>query len=108
MLAMEQILLDQFDNNSIIKLELANKQVDDNNNSIIKHKRDSTNGIISQGQFVSDNNFLFARFGEAKKVIKALLGFCPNLWQIKDMFNIKKGQDMVIIVGTKSGKNLLF
>ncbi len=48
MSAMEQTLLDQSNNNSIIELELANKQGDDDNDSIIENETDSTNGTISQ------------------------------------------------------------
>ncbi len=48
MLAMEQTLLDQFNDNNIIEIELANKQGDDNNNSIIEHKTDIINRTILQ------------------------------------------------------------
>lgn len=48
MLAIEQILLDQFDNDSIFKLELVKKLSDDDDNSIIEHKKNPSNRRIPQ------------------------------------------------------------
>lgn len=47
-LAIRQTLYDQFDNNNIIKLEIANKQDDDDNNNITKHETDPSNITILQ------------------------------------------------------------
>lgn len=47
MLAIKQTLLDQLDNNDLIKLELANKQDDNNNNSINEYKINLNNKTIS-------------------------------------------------------------
>ncbi len=78
MLAIEQILLDQFNDNSIIELELANKQGDDDNNSIIEYETDSANGTILQWQLVSDNDPFSARFAKAKEVVETSLRFRSN------------------------------
>ncbi len=88
----ESNLLDQLDDDSIVELEL----------------RDQRNKHPSQWQLASDNDPKPSGFDEIGEVIKASLGFRPKPWQIKGLFDIKQGLDMVIMAGTGSGKSLLF
>lgn len=41
-------------------------------------------------------------------MIKAALGFWPNLWQINGLLDIKNGRNIVILAKTRLGKSLLF
>lgn len=128
MLDIKSSLLDQFDDNNIIELELRDQrnkyllshrynisdlesnlldQFDDN--SIVEFElRDQRSKHPLQWQLVSDNNPKPFKFDEIGEVIKASLGFQPKLWQIKSSLDIKQGLHAVIKAGIRSDKSLLF
>ena len=92
MSAIEEDLLDQFDGDNVIELELGGKN----------------NKTIPQWQLASLNNLMPTGFKEVKEIIEALLGFWPDPWQIQGLLDIKQGRDTVVMAGTGLGKSLVF
>ena len=92
MSAIEEDLLDQFNDDNVVELELGGKN----------------NKTIPQWQLVSLNDLMPTGFKEVEEIIEASLGFRPDLWQIRGFLDIKQGWDTVVMAGTGLGKSLLF
>lgn len=118
-MAEKRDLLDQFNNDSVVGLELdSDVDVSDSTSILVLpapsladrtiEKKSNSTLQWELATLKSLNNPPSPNFDEVQRVIEAALGFRPNPWQINGLLDVKNGCDTVVLAGTGSGKSLLF
>lgn len=109
----ERDLLNGFNNDSVVELELDAESASTLVSSELSFSRtlDEKNMFDSKWELATlgnARNLYPPGFEKAEKVIEEELRFRPNLWQINGLLDVKNGYDTVVLAGTRSRKSLLF
>lgn len=101
----ERDLLDRFDNDSVVRLDIDEKSVSTPISPEPSFFRtpDEKNMSDSKWELTTLGNArnpYLPKFEEAERVIEKALGFQPNPWQINGLLDVKNGRDTVVLAGT--------